>query len=676
MAIGTLPAAPYGIGSEEDSKTEYFDALNKTLAALDARSKQGPNWFNVGAAFLDPGRTGSFGEAVGKVGAVLGAQQEKEQDMALPIAQMRAQLAGTKYQVEQEANAMSILAKAVGTTPGALEQDLKTGNTAGLANKITPEVYTAVALRSPKVGEVAKTLMEQSTKENQMLIDIAKGNINVNEMRAKYGDDFMEMLPSNVKNILMANTPKPVAPATTVTTPAAPSPVISTTPAAPVDTTAQPTVAPQQNVYNPQITEKPPVIPTVLTQVNTPKTSNTPITKDEISLPHPIDHGVITSPYGSRLDPITKEPSMHNGIDFAPKDGKIGAPVQAVMPGVVVKAGKNGGFGNYVEVQHDDGTTSYYGHLQDINVTPGAHISPGAVIGTLGNSGHSTGPHVELGFKDQNGKPIDPSAYYQKYKQNQTLASADETGAAKSVALEPAKDAFGQPTLVARADNGTASDDLANLPLAEKAKIKGARITDWDNEWKAKRSEILGVSPETVADQNAKVQQTMDIVAQHPNIVGLLRGSGWWSGMQKAAQEGLHGHFLNVSLPIESYKEYASLSPDDQALLKTVTRNLGDIYLSSIRSGGKALGSNPTNFEDRLYKAPMATQEDSAKAILAWGNSHLLHNQAKLALYDAYGDYRNKVGATADPSLFFMDKTSPYRTILNNYSKAYSQLPY
>ena len=107
---GALPSStPYMIGRDDQAKTEYFDAIQKTLAALEARTQQGPNLFQVGAALLDPGRTGNFGEALGRASNVIGAQQEKQQEAQLPIAQMRAQLAGQKYEVENQGKALQLL---------------------------------------------------------------------------------------------------------------------------------------------------------------------------------------------------------------------------------------------------------------------------------------------------------------------------------------------------------------------------------------------------------------------------------------------------------------------------------------------------------------------------------------------------------------------------------------
>ena len=88
-----LPSKPPLIGNQDDpASQEYYAALQKTLDALDARANQGPNWFQIAGAFLDPGKTGNFGESLGNAGKVMGAQQEQQQAQMLPIAQMRAEI--------------------------------------------------------------------------------------------------------------------------------------------------------------------------------------------------------------------------------------------------------------------------------------------------------------------------------------------------------------------------------------------------------------------------------------------------------------------------------------------------------------------------------------------------------------------------------------------------------
>ena len=89
----TVPAAPSMLGADDAAKTEYFAALQKTLDALEMRANQGPNMYQIAGALFDPGRTGNVGEAIGNVSKVMGAQQERQQDMQIPLSQMKLQIA-------------------------------------------------------------------------------------------------------------------------------------------------------------------------------------------------------------------------------------------------------------------------------------------------------------------------------------------------------------------------------------------------------------------------------------------------------------------------------------------------------------------------------------------------------------------------------------------------------
>ncbi len=102
--------------------------------------------------------------------------------------------------------------------------------------------------------------------------------------------------------------------------------------------------------------------------------------------------------YRAPLASYRKSQGLHgyNGVDLVEY---VGAPVLAAASGDVVvsrQGGYNGGYGNYVVIQHDNGTQTLYGHLQSVAVAPGSHVSRGETIGYLGNSGRSTGPHLHF----------------------------------------------------------------------------------------------------------------------------------------------------------------------------------------------------------------------------------------------------------------------------------------
>ena len=107
---------------------------------------------------------------------------------------------------------------------------------------------------------------------------------------------------------------------------------------------------------------------------------------------------LLSSTFGVRADPLTHLPSMHEGIDFV---APVGTPVLATADGVVLRAEYAGAYGNMVEVAHADGFVTRYAHLKTIDVKPQDVLQRHDVVGTLGNTGRSTGPHLhyEVIFK-------------------------------------------------------------------------------------------------------------------------------------------------------------------------------------------------------------------------------------------------------------------------------------
>lgn len=96
---------------------------------------------------------------------------------------------------------------------------------------------------------------------------------------------------------------------------------------------------------------------------------------------------------------------MHAGLDFG---GPVGTRLKAMSGGVVTYAGHQGGYGNKVEIQHWDGSLVCYGHMASTSVKKGQVVMPGQLIGRLGNSGRSTGPHLHLEVRPGGGDPVDP----------------------------------------------------------------------------------------------------------------------------------------------------------------------------------------------------------------------------------------------------------------------------
>jgi murein DD-endopeptidase MepM/ murein hydrolase activator NlpD len=114
--------------------------------------------------------------------------------------------------------------------------------------------------------------------------------------------------------------------------------------------------------------------------------------------------GHVTSLYGMRRHPILGFVRMHAGVDYG---ARFGSPIFAVADGIVSFAGRHGGHGNYVRLEHGGGNGTGYGHMSRIAVSPGARVSAGQVIGYVGSSGLSTGPHLHFEAY-QGGHTINP----------------------------------------------------------------------------------------------------------------------------------------------------------------------------------------------------------------------------------------------------------------------------
>jgi murein DD-endopeptidase MepM/ murein hydrolase activator NlpD len=153
----------------------------------------------------------------------------------------------------------------------------------------------------------------------------------------------------------------------------------------------------------------------------------------------PVAFRRISSVFGARKHPIFGEWRNHTGTDYA---APMGTPVRAIGDGVVIFAGKKGGYGNMIDIRHRNGMVSRYGHMRNFakGIKPGTRVAMGSTIGFVGMTGWATGPHLhfeirvggvahdpKLALQSRGGEPIPANerALFQKMR-NQTLASLSE----------------------------------------------------------------------------------------------------------------------------------------------------------------------------------------------------------------------------------------------------------
>lgn len=121
----------------------------------------------------------------------------------------------------------------------------------------------------------------------------------------------------------------------------------------------------------------------------------------------PTTSRVISSSFGYRSDPFKGLSAFHSGVDIA---GNLGDPIYAALGGEVMAAEQMGARGKYIVIKHSNGLETWYMHLKEMNVSAGDTVTKGQIIGLLGNTGRSTGPHLHFQVVKQN-KTVNPLSY-------------------------------------------------------------------------------------------------------------------------------------------------------------------------------------------------------------------------------------------------------------------------
>jgi murein DD-endopeptidase MepM/ murein hydrolase activator NlpD len=122
----------------------------------------------------------------------------------------------------------------------------------------------------------------------------------------------------------------------------------------------------------------------------------------------PVDGEIdLASGFGVRMDPFTGSPAMHTGLDL---QGDAGDAVRATASGTVTHAGWSGGYGRVVDIDHGNGLSTRYAHLSSIDVRVGQAVRSGQIVGKIGSTGRSTGPHLHYETR-MRGAAVDPQKF-------------------------------------------------------------------------------------------------------------------------------------------------------------------------------------------------------------------------------------------------------------------------
>jgi len=144
-----------------------------------------------------------------------------------------------------------------------------------------------------------------------------------------------------------------------------------------------------------------------------------PIASVSVPSRMPLDNATLTSSYGSRIHPVLGGRRNHKGIDLAQPTG---TPVYATADGIVSKAEPFSSYGNYIQIEHGGEMQTRYAHLSGYAVASGEQVRKGQLIGFVGSTGRSTGPHLHYEVRVA-GEAVDPTPYMVDTQ----LASVDST---------------------------------------------------------------------------------------------------------------------------------------------------------------------------------------------------------------------------------------------------------
>jgi len=190
---GALPPAPSGFGAADpEAQQKFNDAIAKVLSTIE-KPRDIP-WFKISQALAEPGRTGHWSEGFGRAMGVLGKEQEAEEARALPVAQMRAQLAGQQLEVGNKQRAFGMLANMMGFPDAqTAAKALQTGNGLfGLGSKFTPDAYAAMAMVDPKIADVVKNAAGMDVERYKAMIEATKMNMTIAQMYDQFGKDVTD----------------------------------------------------------------------------------------------------------------------------------------------------------------------------------------------------------------------------------------------------------------------------------------------------------------------------------------------------------------------------------------------------------------------------------------------------------------------------------------------------
>ena len=607
-------SVPTGITTDPEAQKEYTDALNKQLAALENRG--GTNWFNIAAAFADPGRTGSFGESFGKAMGVVGKQREEEEARALPVAQMRAQLAGQKYEMGKEAKALDAFANVLGATPQTLQEGIAQAQyNPMIMSKLTQAM--PLFYGSPKITEMAKTIFGQHNDINKMLLEERKAGMTEAEMVAKYGNEILPMIKGYG--------------------------AIPSAGSAPASGTSSATTPKPDGQYDfSSIVDN--------GRLTSPVGQRDGVAHNGIDLAAPLG-SPIKSPVAGEVVFAGNNGNAGNMVTIRGADGnlhsfmhmdKIGVQVgdkidPASVLGQVGQTGNARGSHVHYEMKGADG--------KQINPLDSFKPAPAQTFKTV--SEVSGAPRIEAN------RVVAPDGEILAERGANSLA--DWSKAKENAVTEY---------------NKRKAETVAfeRKQIEEAGKERGVTVA-------AKVKEVGDINTNDILRNQGLYDSVDNILNTDPEVkkwVGIMFKNGAGAQMYQLAKDGLR--IGNFGLALDTYNTLVKDAPPKvQEKLRQMDMLFADIFAQKAKEGKSAFGPSISNFDIVTQKEKMATTRDTAKIINNWLTQERASADHKLEIAGAYSDYLAKTeGTKKQPYQFF--SSQEYKDLSKKYGTLYKDL--
>jgi murein DD-endopeptidase MepM/ murein hydrolase activator NlpD len=623
MALPTtaLPPVPTGMSlADPNIQKQYSESVDKVLAALENRGDI--PWFKLSAAMADPGRTGSAAEGFGRAMGVLGQQQEENRARELPVAQMRAQLVGQKYEMSKEAQALNAFAKVLGTTP----QDIQSGISQAQNNPAMMQRLNAAMplfYGSPKITDLAKTMFGQYKDMANTLLEEFKAGMTQADLIAKYGPEIVPMIRG-----MGGIQPSGSAPVTG---------------GQPSTTTA----APQgQFDFSPIVSNG---------QLTSPFGPRADAAHNGIDIGAKLNEPIKTPVAGEVVFAGNGGDKAGNMVTIRGEDGKLHSFMHMNQVGVKVGdviepssvIGQVGATGNargahiHYEVKGTDGKP--FNPLDMFRVTP-----PAPSAGTVRTATEALGSL--------------------KIEPDRIIAPDGE------VLIEKGASSLGDWSKLKENTITEYNKRRAETIKFEREQISNAG-TQRAESFAPRIKEVGTINPDDIMRTQGLYDSLDNLVNNDPDMkkaLGLMFKQGAGAAMYELAKNGVKVN--NFGIGVDAYPAFVKqLPPEKQEKLRQMDMILSTIFIQKAKDGKSAFGPAISNFDVLTQKEQMASIRDTAKVINSWLAQERALADQRLEIAGAFGDYVTSTeGTNKKPYQFFTSQE--YKDIAKKYGQLYRDL--